>query len=844
MTNCRSFLACLFVLFFLVPLRADNYYGQKIVVPANAASLQTAAQDAAQTLKKMTGRDFAVAQAAASGIRLSLQGSPDAPPDAAKLLAGKSREAFLIRSDEKTLHISAATPSGLSHGLYFYLEQLGVRFLFPNDNWTIIPKREDIQIKIDRVVAPDFRSRDFFGTGGFGPRTPIDPKLEMASRWATWKRRNRFGEEYFLGGHSGEAFNAAHKDILLKNPEYLAKVDGKYVPWSLSAKLNVANADAVKLYVDWSVERFRKARAEDPNYFAVSVDPADSGGHCNSDECRKIGDGSASDMVFYVANETAKAVRKEFPDGWVSLLAYNAHAAVPSLELEPNIYVKVVPYAFQRTGLSAEELIKAWGKKVKRMSVYDYWAITDWAHNQPSFNYLHTPASKLRGWKANNIEGFRGESTFSAGAMGIGWYVASRLMWDTQADEKAIVEEWYDLSFGAAQAPMKRMLERWALGYQMNANQLGMAFIDLGEARTLAANDGAVMARLDDYAKYLHYLRLWLEFQSVTDSPARLAAARNVLAWMWDIYDSTMVQTVRTSQLILVRYAKDPALKAEFDYKKPNAPFWKNVQAPSREKLDALLLEGARVYPVLFQPASYALNSLKPLAAGAQAEEWVGAPARFGTAEFAILRGPGAAPVELLTGADSNTARVTISRIGDEKNATQFDFKANDWAALPIPELPGVYRVRIQPTKTFSYNLRAKPQAHLTALESVEVRAPKAATYFYVAPGQKTVALQTPGLNAKTPITVFDGDNRPVELNAGMLKIIAVPAGQDGKIWTLRGHGGNRNQKVVLLNGPRVYGFSKSGMLVPANPVPLEAPQADMAEVPDAEDGENTALDE
>ena len=54
---------------------------------------------------------------------------------------------------------------------------------------------------------------------------------------------NSFGGDYATGGHSGEAFNTAMKDVLHKHPEYLAKVGGKHVPWSLTAKLNTANPD-------------------------------------------------------------------------------------------------------------------------------------------------------------------------------------------------------------------------------------------------------------------------------------------------------------------------------------------------------------------------------------------------------------------------------------------------------------------------------------------------------------------------------------------------------------------------------------------------------------------------
>lgn len=64
----------------------------------------------------------------------------------------------------------------------FYLEQLGCHWFMPNEHWTVIPKRQDIAVKIDRLVAPVFKLRDFFGTGGFGAAAPYDPKYDREGR--------------------------------------------------------------------------------------------------------------------------------------------------------------------------------------------------------------------------------------------------------------------------------------------------------------------------------------------------------------------------------------------------------------------------------------------------------------------------------------------------------------------------------------------------------------------------------------------------------------------------------------------------------------------------------------
>src|SRR4029079_15512021 len=83
-------------------------------------------------------------------------------------LKGLGNEPFVIAGDKDRLRIVANGEAGLCHGIYFYLEQLGVRWLIPSEAWTIVPPRDDITLSIDRVVRPAFALRAFFGTGGLG----------------------------------------------------------------------------------------------------------------------------------------------------------------------------------------------------------------------------------------------------------------------------------------------------------------------------------------------------------------------------------------------------------------------------------------------------------------------------------------------------------------------------------------------------------------------------------------------------------------------------------------------------------------------------------------------------
>jgi hypothetical protein len=247
-------------------------------------------------------------------------------------------------------------------------------------------------------------------------------------------------------------------------------------------------------------------------------------------------------------------------------------------------------------------------------------------------------------------------------------------------------------------------------------------------------------------------------------------------------------------------------------------------------------------YPVLYRPAYYAIAQLKPMAAAGapqgDGDGWVIAPSRFGGGRFAVLRTDDASPLQILIGATPLKARITLSRHGEAKPTAQLEVGQGDWIDLPVPQARGVYEVKVRPMGTFTYQLRARPAMCLTALDAVECRQVSHTTTFYVAPGQKTIVLHTPGIAERTPITLYDGDERLVTVNEGVLKIVEVPPGQDEKIWSIRGHAGNRANPIVFLNGPRVYGFSRSGMLVPANPIAHDAPVTGNPDADEAEDAE------
>jgi len=802
---------------------SDFMYGKNIVVEENASQkLLDTANELAGFLKKGTGEDFNILKGKTEkGIFILSSNSQLLDQQLRNELKNRGKEAFVIFSqDNSTLYISGNSDAGIQYGIYKYLELLGYRWLLPGDNWTIIPRLNNITLKVKMVESPAFKQRNFFGTGGFGGKLPLDPEMKLSKKWEDWKRRNFLGGEIAISGHAGESFNMANKSVLLEHPEYLAEIGGKRQPFSPGTKPCYSNPALIELYVNDRLKKLKSqidADPEGPGSFAVSVEPSDGGGHCECAECLKIG--SVSDRVFSLANHVAKQVAKQFPGKYVSLLAYNEHAAVPNIELEPNIYVVVVPYGFQRTGYSGDELLQMWAKKSKFIGIYDYWSIPDWSQDMPSLNYLEMPAKKIRFWHQNNVVGFLSESTYSSGAVGITWYISSRLLWNPAVDEKQVIQDFYSKAFDKAEKPMKRMLERWATSFMLSDHELALSFRDIAEADKLATSP-EVKSRISDYKKYLQYLRLYYEY--ITAKPGseeRKIAVRNLLNFMWRIYDSTMVHVYRMHQLIVNRYeTSDTELKQEWDFK--NKEKWENIKPVTEEELNQMIKDGISQYkPYDFETKHYDTEKIVPAKLPVvpnNENKYISTHSFWGNHcfKFYVPENIDTLTLKMKIGKRDNHPgdRVVIK---DSNDNTVFDkFILPDGEEHQITfqtKNKGLYTMNVSDQK-ITYSFQFPDWLPFVVVNSIVISDWQKKVYFYVPAGLKKIAMFCESV---VPVKIFDSDGKEIKYEGTKILVADVPAGQDGKIWTLSHHK-LYTPSPVMLNIPAIFGFSKETMMVPA----------------------------
>jgi len=470
-----------------------------IVVGQGASEGRMAlATDLQRWLHEMTGTTVPItAEPKATGARCILMGTAADRPAQAKRerLTALGAEGFVVRSAGRRLWLLANTELGLQHAVYAFLEHLGCRWLFPDPVWTVVPKRPDLAADVHIRSKPVFDFRRIWY--GWGHRT----KKLRNDHVAWWRHNRQLGHFRTDCGHAYERY--VPRRLFKQHPEWFALVDGK----RKAAQLCVTNPEVQQRVIDGVLAAFRK----DPSRNMCSVEPNDGKGYCECEKCRKLG--GHSDGAFHLANVVAKAVRKEFPDKWVGLYAYAYHSEPPQFPIEPGVYIQVTT-GFRYTKLTFDQQVTAFRKLGARLGVYDYFSVYPWDYDmpgRPEASRVYEMAKCIRHYRDLGLSTYDAESSCNWGPNGLGYWMASKLMWNCDLDPKALVADFCTHAFGRAAEPMRRLYERWATGERFSPRGLKLALLDLKQAYALE-HDASPRARLDRVAMYLHWLRLWTDY--------------------------------------------------------------------------------------------------------------------------------------------------------------------------------------------------------------------------------------------------------------------------------------------------------------------------------------------
>lgn len=184
------------------------------------------------------------------------------------------------------------------------------------------------------------------------------------------------------------------------------------------------------------------------------------------------------------------------------------------------------------------------------------------------------------------------------GPNGLGYYIAGRVMWNTdlatQVDK--LTDDFLKLSFGPAEEPMKRFytLLNFEKGLRPTTDLIARLYRCIDEARTLAKGKKDILNRIDSLLLYTKYVELFNEYSTGKGGPK---AKERMLNFTWKTRKTMMIHTYGLwSVTIGQRRALDLNDPIKQDKSLNSLPEIENVEKYNdviiRTKLDSILKNG------------------------------------------------------------------------------------------------------------------------------------------------------------------------------------------------------------------------------------------------------------
>ncbi len=808
-----------------VALAADGKALAPIVIaPGSSEALKQTAADLAASLKQITGAEFAITEGTEpGGITVgTIAQFPDASLNEALAIADtyNGLEAYAIRSNDGTVRLLGNTDLGASHAANRFLELLGRRVYFMGPNWEIVPQIRTLNFDLNETSRPKVWSRKLGFTrmnikGDEGDRDKI-------ADFDRWKAANLMGQSLLIStSHAWHAIPNAFKlqgfpfkKEFEEHPEYFALVDGKRKP----PQLCVTNPGLQKVVTRYANQYFEV----NPDADMVSLDTADQAGWCTCDDCKKLG--LHGNQAFFLANLVAKDLQKSHPGKYVGVLAYSWHSDPPDFVLEPNVFV-MLTNGMNASKLSFEELFAAWTKKCGSLGIYEYF--TFWEMDKCMLpgkgphNAIDNLPAHMKRYADHNVVGFLAESAPAWGTHGFGYYIASKLLWDPEADLASLKADFYEKAFGPAAPAMAKYFACLDLSHEpfRGIAQLRQCLDALREATVLAKSRPDVLARLDDLKMLMIYTDLGNKVDASDEDSGQKEKALDWFKWAYRIRNTHMIDFT-TFRAALGNHEYDRTLAAKYNEPSWNARHtkdnpWRDERPVTsqeiEERIAALAAEWGKA-PEANEVKFSEDYVVVPFDDGGKAVRRE--QAFVGTATF-LLASPKGDPLKFtVTSAPSpqierQNAKYSLST-SDGKNLTSGELPEGDNAMeLKVPG-PGIYKFSCKRGGGgWKINLPEDVPAALLVEREMEFRPQNMTTYFYVPKGTKRFVfyVQDGSVLIKDPANQQAYSGRP---NGDFIEV-AVGDGADGKVWNMTG----KSRNFWFLNIPTVLSSDTRTMILP-----------------------------
>jgi hypothetical protein len=459
-----------------------------IVVPDGATpTIHHASAELASYVKRISGADVPIVGEIQfrGGTRIDI-GLTDRTRTQLPIELLGDEERVLIRTTPEGVTVCGSSDRATLFAVYRFLESVGCRWLTPEPENKIVPRRPTLVVEDLHVdTKPAFQWRLFIGGRREGSE-PWGVKMGLNGLYTTEAAIDNGACYYYPAGfdsvHTWYKIIPNERDFK-RHPEWFPLLNGKRVETDVHGRQLCVTAPGL---VDEFAKRVIQVFDEDPACRLMSISPNDGRGWCECEACgeldRRLCDGRSTqqglgaerpfrgDRVFWFANEVAERVAAKHPDRKLLVLAYINYAEPPdTVRPHPNVipflchyapadYARAINDPMSEPNRQFNELLKKWVEITPNVLIYSYVSKSMWW--QLPRPVLKNFTADIKYYHQLGIKRYFCQSSLSDWALdGPLYYTIAKLLWDPAADPKAIAAEWIDGMFGPAAEDMAEFYE-------------------------------------------------------------------------------------------------------------------------------------------------------------------------------------------------------------------------------------------------------------------------------------------------------------------------------------------------------------------------------------------------
>lgn len=522
---------------------------------------QLAAAELCELLGRMTGAPFKPeplpTSVPAAGIVVA-SADKDAIPASVPLSNGSEPsydEGFTVHPEGSRLWLVGKTELGVHHAVFRLLREFGYRYFFQGRAWQIVPSTPTLSfagstISDHPALALRSMSGDVFAAHlndrdhnqqrdqndwrrQNGLKYAFTPKGQPR-RTATTALTLTFTQGAFGTRESGK--DSVYNFIAQVNagkvagypPGWFEQDPARYgAPDDMRAKtVNVADLKVRDCFWTWLASG-KQGQAEGVVNF--SIEPSD-GTSVVSRSPAALALGGDTDQLVFLANDLLSRMAKvpHAPQKYVTMLAGYFHALPPVKQVpSPNLFVGVMPVRQRSVGgyATTASLMKAWHERGVGVGLWENYSFGDRGlmgvgYTQEvsgSSDYVNDSRALPREYAEQAAAGSTAaviETEDNFGRYGLGYYLATQLMWNPRADAAALREDFFQKAFPSDTAAMRSYYELFdPKGKSLLVSQDTLAravrFLQRAGRAAAAAKNAGEVARIDDLKAFMHHNALW-----------------------------------------------------------------------------------------------------------------------------------------------------------------------------------------------------------------------------------------------------------------------------------------------------------------------------------------------